>query len=128
MEMKRECVTTPQAPAAVGPYSQGIKLGDLLFISGQLPLDPATGKIVDGDASAQARQSLTNLRAIAKEAGAALTDAVKTTVFVTDIKDFPAVNQVYAEFFAEPFPTRSTVQVAALPLGAAVEVEAIIKV
>ena len=126
--MKRECVTSPQAPAAVGPYSQGIKLGDLLFVSGQLPLDPVSGKIVEGDASAQARQSLTNLQAIAQEAGAALTDAVKTTVFVTDIKDFPAVNQVYAEFFAAPFPARSTVQVAALPLGAAVEVEAIIKV
>jgi 2-iminobutanoate/2-iminopropanoate deaminase len=113
--MNRCQVNSDQAPAAVGPYSQGIRVGDLLFISGQLPLDPVTGEIVPGDASA-----------VAEAAEADLASAVKVSVFLTDMADFPAVNAVYAKWFAKPYPSRSTVAVAALPLGATIEIEAVV--
>jgi len=126
--MSRSKIHSDRAPAAVGPYSQGIRVGNLLFVSGQLPLDPDTGKIVSGGASAQAERSLRNLAAVAEAAGAALADAVKVSVFLTDMADFPAVNEVYGRWFTEPFPGRSTVAVAELPLGAAVEIDAVIAV
>jgi 2-iminobutanoate/2-iminopropanoate deaminase len=121
-------IHTNQAPAAVGPYSQAIQTGSLLFISGQIPLDPATGKLVseqEGDVREQTRQVLTNLKHILKEAGADMKDVVKTTVLLADIRDFEAMNGVYAEFFTEPYPARAAFQVAALPKGAKVEVEAV---
>ena len=119
-------ISSPQAPAAVGPYSQAIKHAGLAFLSGQLPLDPATGKFVSDDVKDQARQCLVNLNAVAKAAGSGLEKAVKLSIFVTDIADFPAVNEVYGSFFEQPYPARSTVQVAALPLGAKVEIDAIV--
>jgi 2-iminobutanoate/2-iminopropanoate deaminase len=121
-------IHTNQAPAAVGPYSQAIQTGSLLFISGQIPLDPATGKLVseqEGDVREQTRQVLTNLKHILEEAGADMKDVVKTTVLMADIRDFEAMNGVYAEFFTEPYPARAAFQVAALPKGAKVEVEAV---
>lgn len=118
-------IETSNAPAAIGPYSQAVVAGDLLFTSGQLPLDPATGKMPEGSIEARAHQVFKNLRAIAEEAGTTLENAVKTTVYLADIADFQAVNAVYGEYFKAPFPARSAFQVAALPLGADVEVEAI---
>lgn len=119
-------INTVNAPAAVGPYSQAIRKGNLLFVSGQLPLIPETGAMCEGSIEECARQSLNNLKAIITEAGASLDDVVKTTVFLADIADGPVANQVYAEFFNEPFPARSAFQVAALPLGASIEIEAIV--
>ena len=124
--MTRSAVHTDQAPAAIGPYSQAVRFGRLLFVSGTLPVDPRTGQLVGGDIEAQSRQVFRNLAAIAEAAGGQLADAVKVTVFLTDLGDFQRVNGVYREWFGEPFPARSTVQVAALPLGAPLEVEAII--
>lgn len=123
--MKKKPVKTDKAPAAIGPYSQGIITGNLVFTSGQLPIDPATGKIPEGPIEDRAHLVFKNLDALAKEAGTSLDAAVKTTVYLADIKDFAAVNQVYAQYFKEPFPARSAVQVAALPLGADIEVEAV---
>lgn len=119
-------ISTDKAPAAIGPYSQAIKYNRLLFTSGQLPLNPTTGKIVEGDVGEQTHQVFKNMAAIAEEAGTALQKTVKTTVFLANIADSAAVNEVYKEYFSEPFPARSAYQVAALPLGASVEVEAII--
>ena len=124
--MTRSAVHTDQAPAAIGPYSQAVHFGHLLFVSGTLPVDPRTGQLVGGDIEAQSRQVFRNLAAIAEAAGGQLADAVKVTVFLTDLGDFQRVNGVYREWFGDPFPARSTVQVAALPLGAPLEVEAII--
>lgn len=124
--MTRSAVHTDQAPAAIGPYSQAVHFGHLLFVSGTLPVDPRTGQLVGGDIEAQSRQVFRNLAAIAEAAGGQLADAVKVTVFLTDLGDFQRLNGVYREWFGEPFPARSTVQVAALPLGAPLEVEAII--
>ena len=124
--MTRSAVHTDQAPAAIGPYSQAVHFGHLLFVSGTLPVDPRTGQLVGGDIEAQSRQVFRNFAAIAEAAGGQLADAVKVTVFLTDLGDFQRVNGVYREWFGEPFPARSTVQVAALPLGAPLEVEAII--
>jgi 2-iminobutanoate/2-iminopropanoate deaminase len=107
-----------------GPYSAAVRAGDWLVLAGQVPLDPATGKLVDGDASAQCRQVLKNINAVLGDCGVAFADVAKTTVFVTDLGDFAAVNEIYAEAFGEHKPARSTVQVAALPLGAKVEIEA----
>lgn len=121
----KQAISTAEAPAAIGPYSQAVVAGTLLFASGQLPIDPATGTLVDGGIEARARQSFRNLEAIARAAGCTLADAVKTTVFLTDLADFAAVNAVYAEFFGQPHPARSAIQVAALPLGSTIEVEAI---
>ena len=117
-------IATPSAPAAVGPYSQAIDTGALVFVSGQLPIDPATGAIPAG-AAAQAEQVFANVRAILEAAGLGLADVVKTTVFLADLADFAAVNDAYSRAFRAPFPARSCVQVAAIPKGARLEVEAI---
>ena len=126
--MGRTVISTNDAPKAIGPYSQAIRssgAGDLLFCSGQIALDPGTMELLKGDATAQAEQVFTNLRAVARAAGGELAHVVKLTVFLTDLGDFAAVNAVMASHFAAPYPARSTVQVAALPRGASVEVEAI---
>ena len=117
-------ITTPAAPAAIGPYSQAIDAGALVFVSGQLPVDPATGAIPDG-AAAQAERAFANVRAILEAAGLGLESVVKTTVFLADLSDFAAVNDAYARAFRAPFPARSCVQVAAIPKGARLEIEAI---
>jgi 2-iminobutanoate/2-iminopropanoate deaminase len=123
--MARRCVNTSHAPAAVGPYSQAVVDGDRVYASGQVPLDPATGKLVNGDIVAQTRRVLDNVRAVLEAAGSRLDLVCKTTVFVTDLRDFAAINQTYAAYFPEAPPARSTVQVAALPLGAAIEIEVV---
>ncbi len=119
---KKKAITTPKGKV-IGPYSMAIEAGDLVFVSGQIPLDAATGKLVDGDVSAQARQSLENLRAILEAAGLSFGHVVKTTIFLTSMADFAAVNEVYKTFVGEPYPARSTIAVAALPMGAKVEIE-----
>ena len=121
----KQVIHTANAPAAIGPYSQAIQIGDLLFVSGQVPIDPSTGAMVEGDIKAQAQQSLNNLKAILNAAGTNMGAVVKTTVFLADMNDFAAMNEVYAQFFQEPFPARSAVQVARLPKDAKVEIEAI---
>ena len=118
-------ISTTNAPAAIGPYSQAIKVGELVFVSGQLPIDPATGAFAEGGIKELTRQSLTNLKAILEEAGTSMANVVKTTVFLADMNDFAAMNEVYAEFFAAPFPARSAVAVKTLPKGALVEIECI---
>ena len=121
----KKVISTSKAPAAIGPYSQAIQVGNLVFASGQIPIDPATGNFVAGGVREQARQSLTNVNAILDEAGLTLDNVVKTTVFLADMNDFADVNAVYAEFFAEPYPARSAVAVKTLPKGALVEIEVI---
>lgn len=118
-------ISTTKAPAAIGPYSQAIKVGGLVFVSGQLPIDPATGAFAEGGITELTRQSLTNMKAILEEAGTSMDNVVKTTVFLADMNDFAAMNEVYAEFFAAPFPARSAVAVKTLPKGALVEIECI---
>lgn len=124
--MTRSAVHTDQAPAAIGPYSQATRSGNLLFVSGTLPVDPRTGQLVQGEIEQQTHQVFANLTAIAAAAGGHLGDAVKVTVFLTDLGNFQRVNAVYRQYFQDPYPARSTIQVAALPLGAPLEVEAII--
>lgn len=119
-------LTTDNAPAAIGPYSQGVAAKDLIFVSGQLPLDPLTGSMVEGDIANKASQCLENISAIALAAGTSLDRAVKLTVFLTDMADFSAVNEVYARYFEKAFPARSAVQVAGLPKNAPIEMEAIL--
>jgi 2-iminobutanoate/2-iminopropanoate deaminase len=123
--MTRQIIATEKAPKAIGPYSQAVAANGFLFTSGQLPIDPATGQLVTGSIEEQAHQVFKNLSAIAEQAGAGLADAVKTTVFLSDITDFKAVNAVYDQYFAEPFPARSAFQVGALPMNAGIEVEAV---
>ena len=118
-------IATTQAPSAIGPYSQAIQVGNFVYASGQIPIDPATGTIVDGDIKAQTRQSLNNVKAILAEAGLSMRNVVKTMVFMADMNDFAQMNAVYAEFFAEPYPARSAVAVKALPKGAQVEIEVV---
>ena len=118
-------ISTKQAPAAIGPYSQAIQVGNLVYTSGQIPIDPATGAFVEGGIKEQTRQSLTNVKAILNEVGLDLNNVVKTTVFMADINDFADMNAVYAEFFTEPYPARSAVAVKTLPKGALVEIEVI---
>lgn len=125
MSTAKRAVATPAAPAAIGPYSQAVVAGSLLFLSGQIPLDPERGTIVEGSIEDETRQVLKNLAAVLAAEGLTLDAVVRTTVFLTDLEDFPRVNQAYAEFFTEPFPARATVQVAALPRGARVEIDAI---
>ena len=120
-----KAIHTQNAPAAIGPYSQAVLAGDTLYISGQIPVDPATGAFPDGGIRELTAQSLTNIRAILEEAGMTMADVVKTTVFLQDMADFAAMNEVYATFFTEPFPARAAVQVAQLPKGARVEIEAV---
>ena len=117
-------ISTNKAPAAIGPYSQAIDLGNMVFLSGQIPIDPATGAMPES-VEAQAKQVLTNIPNILAEAGLTMANVVKTTVFLSDLGDFAKVNEVYASFFAEPYPARSCVQVAAIPKGAKVEIETI---
>lgn len=123
--MTREVISTPHAPAAVGPYSQAIRANGFVFTAGQIALDPVTGKMVEGDVTDQARQVLKNLRAILEAAGSSLEKVVKVTVFLLDMNEFKRVNAIYAEFFTGAPPARSAVQVGALPLGALVEMEAV---
>ena len=123
---QRDPVQTDAAPAAVGPYSQAIRTGDLLFVSGQIPLDPSSGELVKEDAPGQARRCLENVAAICEAAGASLDNAVRVTVWLTDMHDFPQVNEAYAAFFESDPPARVAVQVGALPKGADVEVDAIV--
>ena len=118
-------IHTPNAPAAIGPYSQAVKAGNLLFVSGQIPIDPATGAFAGDDITAQTRQSLTNVQAILEEAGYSLSDVVKATVLLADMADFAAMNAVYAEFFTENCPARAAFAVKDLPKGAKVEIEVI---
>lgn len=120
----KKVIATPDAPAAVGPYSQAIAVGNLLFCAGQIPLDPATGNFVgEGDVTAQAERVCQNIAGVLKANGMTFANVVKTTVFLTDLANFAAMNAVYAKYFTEPFPARSTIQVAGLPRGASVEIE-----
>ena len=124
--MPKEILKTPSAPEAIGPYSQAIKVGDLLFLSGQLPIDARTNEIKGNNIRSQARRCIENISSILRDCGLGLKDVVKTTVYIMDINDFPALNEVYTEHFTAPYPARSTVQVSALPIqGAMVEIEAI---
>jgi len=122
--MPKKAITTPKAKA-IGPYSAAVESGDLVFVSGQIPLDSGTGKLVEGDIAAQARQSLENLKTILGAAGLSFAHVVKTAIFLTSMGDFAAVNEVYRSFVGEPYPARSTIAVAALPMGAKVEIEMI---
>jgi 2-iminobutanoate/2-iminopropanoate deaminase len=121
----REIVQAPGAPAAIGPYSHAVRVGELLFCSGQIPLDPATGELVGETPAEQARRCLENLRAVCEAAGTTLRDAVRVTIYMTDLAAFVEVNEVYASFFADDPPARVTVGVAALPKGAQVEIDAV---
>ncbi len=122
---RKKPISTPEAPAAIGTYSQAIASGKLVFLSGQIPLDPATMEIVDGDVAAQTRRVFDNLEAVTRAAGGSLDDLVKLTVYLVDLEHFGVVNEVMTQYFNEPFPARAAIGVAALPKGAAVEVEAI---
>lgn len=122
---EKNIVTTEKAPKALGPYSAGVSTGCMVFTAGQVGIDPATGKMVEGGVQAQTRQALTNLSGILEAAGTSLAQVVKTTVFLQDMGEFSLMNEVYATFFSEAYPARSAVQVVALPAGAAVEIEAI---
>ena len=124
----RAVISSPEAPAALGPYSQAIKLGDTVWVSGQIPLVPQTMEFIEGDISDQATQVFNNLSAVATAAGCTLDNAVKINISLTDMNDFAAVNEVMAKFLRAPFPARACVQVAALPKGAAIEIEAILAV
>jgi len=121
----KDVIQTEKAPAAVGPYSQGIQAGGLIITSGQLPLDPESGQFVPGGIREQTERSLKNVRAVLQAAGAGMADVIKTTVFLKDMNDFAAMNQVYAQFFEGAFPARSAIEVARLPKDALVEIEAI---
>jgi len=121
-----KAISTDQAPRAIGTYSQAVRAGDMVFLSGQIPLDPRTMELVDGDVRAQIRRVFDNLAAVADAAGAGLGQVVRLTVYLTDLAHFPLVNEVMAEYFAEPYPARAAVGVAALPRGAVVEVDAIV--
>ncbi len=123
--MERRIIHTENAPKAIGPYSQAVRTGELIFCAGQISLDPATMKMIEGDITVQTRRALTNLSNVLEAAGSSLSRVMKTTVFLADLNDFQAMNAVYAEFFPEQPPARSTVQVARLPAGALVEIEAI---
>ena len=125
MSERSQLIETANAPTPVGPYSQAVRSGPFLFLSGQIGLDPSTGKIVEGDAAKQAGQALRNLESVVREAGGALSDIVKTTIFLADMAEFAKVNRVYADFLGELRPARSTVEVSTLPLDADVEIEAI---
>ena len=123
--MERRIIHTENAPKAIGPYSQAVRTGDMIFCAGQIPLDPATMKLVEGDITVQTRRVLTNLSNVLEAAGSSLSRVMKTTVFLANFDDFQAMNAVYAEFFPEQPPARSTIQAARLPAGALVEIEAI---
>ena len=122
----KQVISSSGAPAAIGPYSQAIRVGDMLFTSGVIPVDPATGNIPDGS-SAQAQQAFTNLTHLIEDAGGKMENVVKTTVFIKEMNDFGAINEVYAKFFPEPYPARSCVEVARLPKDVMLEIEAIVE-
>jgi len=124
--MSREIISTTDAPGAIGTYSQAVRVGDAVYVSGQIPLDPATGQLVAGDVGAQIRRVFENLKAIARAAGCSLDDAVRVTIYLTDLGNFPIVNQVMGEYLSEPYPARVTVGVGALPRGAQVEIDCIL--
>ena len=123
--MKREIIATDKAPATIGPYSQAVKVGNFIFVSGQIPIDPKTGKIVGNDIMAQTKRVLENIKAVLEAAGANLTNVVKTTVYLVDMGDFNAMNEIYATYFSEKPPARSTVEVSKLPKGSKIEVDVI---
>lgn len=125
MSSKREIVKTKNAPAAVGPYSQAVRVGSFIYTAGQIALIPETGQLIEGGIEAQTRQVMQNLAAVLEAAGSSLASVVKTTIYVTNLADFATINQVYGSFFSSDPPARSTVQVAALPLGATVEIEVV---
>jgi 2-iminobutanoate/2-iminopropanoate deaminase len=124
----KKVISTTKAPSAIGPYSQAIQCGNLVFTSGQIPIDPATGVFVEGGIKEQTRQSLLNVKAVLEEAGLTMGHVAKTTVFMADMNDFADMNAVYAEFFTEPYPARSAVAVKTLPKGALVEIEVVAEV
>ena len=124
--MDRQVISTASAPAAIGPYSQAVRAGGVVYLSGQIALDPATGQLVDGGIEAQAHRAFQNLKAVCEAAGGTLDQCVKLTLFLTDLSTFPVVNEIMQQYFAAPFPARSTVGVASLPRGAQFEVEAIL--
>ncbi len=126
--MTRKVISTTQAPAAIGPYSQAIRAGNTVYTSGQIALDAATGQMVEGGIDAQARRAFSNLKAVTEAAGGSLADCVKLTLFLTDLGQFGRVNEIMQEYFAQPYPARSTVGVASLPRGAVFEVEAVMVV
>jgi len=126
--MSKQTIHSNNAPAAIGPYSQAVKVGQFVFLSGQIPLVPSTMDVVDGDFAARARQVFENLKAVAEEAGGSLNDAVKLTIFLTDLGNFAIVNEVMAEFCDEPYPARAAVEVSALPKGVDVEADAILAI
>jgi 2-iminobutanoate/2-iminopropanoate deaminase len=123
--VQKTVVQAPNAPPAIGPYSPALRVGDFLFLSGQIPLDPATGQLVDGDIKAQTTRVLQNMGELLKAGGADFGNVVRTTIFLADMNDFATVNQIYASFFTEPYPARATVQVARLPKDVRVEIDAI---
>tara|TARA_B100000886_G_C20344078_1_gene457894 strand:+ start:114 stop:584 length:471 start_codon:yes stop_codon:yes gene_type:complete len=125
-EMQKEIISTENAPQAIGPYSQAVKAGNLMFISGQIPLDPKTGDLVSEFIDEQAKQVLNNIKSICEAAGQSIDDIVKISIFLTDLENFAIVNEVMKEYFAEPYPARATVEVSGLPLGVKVEIEAIV--
>ena len=124
--MKKEIISTENAPQAIGPYSQAVKAGNLMFISGQIPLDPKTGDLVSESIEEQAKQVLDNVKSICEASGNSLDDIVKISIFLTDLSNFSVVNDVMKEYFSEPYPARATVEVSGLPLGVNVEIEAIV--
>ena len=123
--MSREIITTDRIAPSVGPFSAAVRAGDLLFLSGQVALDPTTGKLIAGDTGAQTEQIFANISAVLEAAGKSFDDVMKTTVYLADMKEFAAMNTVYARHFQQPYPARTTIQAAALPLGAAVEIEVV---
>jgi reactive intermediate/imine deaminase len=123
--MSRQPIHSDTAPAAIGPYSQAVRCGQTVYLSGQIPLDPATGALVDGDIDVQARRAFDNLKAVAAAAGGSLNDVARVGVYLADLGDFAAVNAVMSEYFSAPYPARSTIQVAALPRSAVVEIDAV---
>ena len=123
--MPRQPIQTDQAPAAIGPYSQAVRAGQTVFLSGAIPLDPATGEVVEGGIDAQARRAFDNLKAVCEAAGGTMDDIVRVGLYLTDLAEFAAVNAVMGEYFAQPYPARSTIEVSALPKGARFEVDAV---
>ena len=121
----KQAISSPDAPKAIGPYSQAVRAGQLLFLSGQVPIDPATGQMIDGDIAAQTRRVFENLRAVLEAGGRSFADVVRTTVFLADMNDFAEMNEVYGQYFTAPYPARATVQVARLPRDARVEIDLI---
>tara|TARA_B100001029_G_scaffold139129_1_gene118380 strand:- start:52 stop:522 length:471 start_codon:yes stop_codon:yes gene_type:complete len=125
-QMSKEIISTKNAPQAIGPYSQAVKTGNLMFISGQIPLNPETGDLVSGSIEDEANQVLNNIKSICEAAGNSLEDIIKITIFLTDLDNFATVNEVMKEHFSEPYPARATIEVSGLPLGVNVEIEAIV--